>query len=230
MNRRRALLAGGAIGASIAARAFAQRSSSAPRVEGRDVVLDVVDAKADIKLIEETARRFEREKVRLIYCTPTTTTLAVKRATSQVPIFFCVGTDPIASGFVASFAKPGGRRTGVHYLTTDLTAKRLELAKDLLPKLRRVLTLYNPGHLPARESARLARDAGRRLGIEIVERHAASREDIRAAIAALNAGDADAYLQLSDAAVSAQYESANPPSSCSASSPALRQESCRSRT
>jgi putative tryptophan/tyrosine transport system substrate-binding protein len=174
--------------------------------EGKDAVLEVVDAKADIKLMEDTARRFERDNVRLIYCTPTTTATAVKRATSKVPIFFCVGTDPIASGLVESFAKPGGRLTGVHYLTTDLTAKRLELLKDLLPKVRRVLILYNPAHVPAQLSARLAREASESLGIEIVERHARTGDEIRTAINALKPGEADAYLQVSDAAVSAQYD------------------------
>jgi len=174
--------------------------------EGRDVLLDVVDAKADVKGIENAARRFERENVKLIYCSPTSAATVVKRATKEVPIFFCVGTDPIASGLVESFGKPGGRLTGVHYLTTDLTAKRLELLRDLLPKMRRVIVIYNPGHVPAQESSRRAREAAARFGIEMVERHARSREEVIKAIAALQPGDADAYLSVSDASVSANYE------------------------
>jgi putative ABC transport system substrate-binding protein len=174
--------------------------------DGKDVVLDIFDGKADAKAIEDAARRFERERVRLIYCTPTTGAILVRRATKEVPIFFCVGTDPIASGLVQSFAKPGGRLTGVHYLTTDLTAKRLELLKDLLPKMRRLLTLYNPGNPAAQASARNARDAARRLGIQFTERHVNSAAELRSALAALKAGEADALFMVSDALISSQSQ------------------------
>jgi len=174
--------------------------------EGKDVALEVFDAKGEAKAIEEAARRFERERVRFIYCTPTSAATVVKRATSEVPIFFCVGTDPIASGLVESFAKPGGRLTGVHYLTTDLTAKRLELLKDLVPKLRRVVILYRPGHPPAEASARLAREAGKKLRVQVIERHVRSAPEIRAALAALKPGEADAIFVVSDALVTSQSQ------------------------
>jgi len=174
--------------------------------EGKAYALEVFDAKGDAKAVEEAARRFERERVRLIYSVPTSATVIVKRATTDIPIFFCVGTDPIAIGLVESFAKPGGRLTGVNYLATDLTSKRLELLKDLLPKLRRVVTFYRPGHPPAEASARLAREAGRKLGIQVVERHVRSVPELRAALAALKAGDADALFPVSDALVFAQSQ------------------------
>ena len=229
MKRREFLLAAGALAAPFGARA---QSAGLPRigvlihstnyapiveglragfkelrvVEGKDVALEVFDAKGETKAIEETARRFERERVRLIYCTPTSAATAVKRATSEVPIFFCVGSDPIASGLVESFARPGGRLTGVHYLTSDLTAKRLELLKDLVPKLRRVVILYRPGHPPAETSARLAREAGKKLGVQVIERHVRSTPEIRAVLAALKAGEADALFTVSDALVTSQSQ------------------------
>ncbi len=229
MKRRAFLLAAGALAAPFGAEgqpariprigAITYSDSFAPVVEGlraglkelgvaegKDVALEVFDAKGETKAIEDAARRFERERVRLIYCTPTSAATVVKRATSEVPIFFCVGTDPIASGLVESFAKPGGRLTGVHYLTTDLTAKRLELLKDLVPKLRRVVTLYRPGHPPAEASARLAREAGKKLGVQVIERHVRSASEIRAALAALKAGEADALFTVSDALVTSQSQ------------------------
>ena len=175
-------------------------------VEGKDVALEIFDAKGETKAIDEAARRFERERVRLIYCTPTSAATVVKRATTQVPIFFCVGTDPIASGLVESFAKPGGRLTGVHYLTTDLTAKRLEVLKDLLPKMRRLVTFYNPGNSSAQASARMARDAAKRLGVQFLERHVSSAAELRGALAALKAGEADALFMVSDALITSQSQ------------------------
>jgi ABC-type uncharacterized transport system substrate-binding protein len=83
----------------------------------------------------------------------TSVTIAARRATADTPIVFFAASDPVALGLVESFANPGGRLTGVHGLVTDLTAKRLELLKEILPKLRRVVTFYNPGNPVAREAS-----------------------------------------------------------------------------
>jgi putative ABC transport system substrate-binding protein len=170
------------------------------------VVLEVRDARGETRVVEEIARTFERERVGLVYCVPTSAATAVKRATTDVPIVFCVGTDPIASALVETYARPGGRLTGVHFLTTDLTSKRLELLKDLMPKLRRVVTLYNPGNPSAVASARLARAAGQKLGIDLIERHVRSAPEVRAALAALKHDDADALFMVADALLTAQSQ------------------------
>jgi putative ABC transport system substrate-binding protein len=174
--------------------------------EGPDLVLEIRDAKADPKAIEDIARAFEREKVKLIYSVPMTTTAAVKRVTTEVPIVFCVGSDPQASGLVESYARPGGRLTGVHYLRTDLTAKRLELLHALVPGLRRVVIFYNPGNPVAQTSARMAREAGRKLGIQVIENEVSSISQLQAALDALRPEDADALLQTSDAMVTSQAQ------------------------
>jgi putative tryptophan/tyrosine transport system substrate-binding protein len=57
---------------------------------------------------------------------------------------FAGGTDPVAAGLVESIATPGGRLTGFHFLTVDLTAKRLEMLREIVPKLRRIVTFYDP--------------------------------------------------------------------------------------
>lgn len=175
-------------------------------VEGRDFILDVANAQADPKAVAEAARRFERERVQMIYSTPTSVSVRVKSATSAVPVFFCVGTDPIAAGLVDTFAKPGGRLTGLHFLTTDLTAKRLELLKQLLPKVHQVVTFYNPENPSAREALRLARAAGGKLKVQIVERSARTESELRAAVAALKPGEADALFMVSDALVTSQAQ------------------------
>jgi hypothetical protein len=73
--------------------------------EGKQILLDIRDTKSDLKLAEEAARIFEREKVNSIYTVTTLVTTAVKNVTSQIPIIFAVGSDPIASGLVQSFGK-----------------------------------------------------------------------------------------------------------------------------
>ena len=175
-------------------------------VEGRDFTLDVVNAQADLKGMADAARRFERDKVQLVFSAPTTAVIVAKKATTDVPVFFCVGTDPIALGLVDSFAKPGGRLTGLYFLSTDLTAKRLGLLKELMPKLRRVLIFYNPNGPAAKQAMGLARAAGEKLKIQLVERHARSASELKAEAAAIKAGDADALFMLSDALVTSQAQ------------------------
>src|SRR5262245_29607389 len=144
--------------------------------EGKQILLEIRDTKSEPKLVEEAARIFERERVNLIYAVTTLVAAAVKNVTSQIPIVFSVGTDPVGTGLVESFGKPGGRLTGVQYSTTDLTGKRLEILKEILPKLSRVVTFYNPGNLMAMEAATLAREAARHFRVQLVERHDTSAE------------------------------------------------------
>jgi len=108
--------------------------------EGRQVVLHVRDCRGDLKVVEQTAVDLEHEKVDLIYSVGTSVTRLVKRATKTVPIVFNAGSDPVAFGLVESFRKPGGRLTGIYSRFTDLTAKRLGLLKEMLPRLRRVVS------------------------------------------------------------------------------------------
>jgi putative ABC transport system substrate-binding protein len=174
--------------------------------EGKQISLEIRDTKNDPKLVEEAARTFERERVNLIYAVTTSVATAVKNGTSQIPIVFSVGSDPVASGLVQSFGKPGGRLTGVQYSTTDLTGKRLEILKEILPKLSRVVTFYNPNNRMAMEAAALAREAARQFGVQLVERHATSVEELRQRLEGLKAREADAYFYISDAMVTSEAQ------------------------
>jgi putative ABC transport system substrate-binding protein len=173
--------------------------------EGRQYVLETRDLKGDRKSAEEAARSLEREKVDLIYVIANSLAIAAKRATTEIPIVFAVGSDPVA-GLVESFAKPGGRLTGVHYVVGDLTAKRLEILKAILPGLRSVVMFYDPGNADAIAGAQSAREAARQLKIEILERHVASVQELRQSLIALRAQDADAYFHSNDGMVTSQAQ------------------------
>jgi putative ABC transport system substrate-binding protein len=169
--------------------------------EGKQFILDIRDTKGNAKAAEEAARNFEQEKVNLIYTTQTSVTIAAKRATADIPIVFCVGADPVVLGLVESFAKPGGRLVGVYEPGTDLTAKRLEILKEIIPKLRRVVTFYNPRNPVAIESSQLAREEAARLRVQFDERHIASVEELQAGMRGLRAGEVDAFFEVSEALV-----------------------------
>jgi ABC-type uncharacterized transport system substrate-binding protein len=174
--------------------------------EGKQFALDIRDSKGDLKAVEEAARNLEREKVRLIYAVASSVVTVTKKATTEVPIVFIVGSDPVAGGLVESFVKPGGRLTGIHFLVKDLTGKRLEILKEILPKLRSVLTIYNPANQVSKESAQLAREEAKRLGLKLLERHVSSVEDLRSTLKGLKAGEADAFFYTPDAMVGSQVQ------------------------
>jgi putative ABC transport system substrate-binding protein len=174
--------------------------------EEKQYTLAIRDTKGDAKTAEEAAKNFERDKVNLIYALTISAVAPAKKTTTSVPIVFCVGTDPVATGLVESFARPGGRLTGVHYQVADLTAKRLEILKEILPKLSRVLTFYNPGDRIGPEAAQSARDEAKRLGLKFIERHVTSGEELRKALQGLKAGEADAYFYIPDAIVVGQAQ------------------------
>ena len=167
--------------------------------EGKQFVLAIRDTKGDFaKAAEETARNLEKEKVNLIYTTQTTIAIEARRTTANTPIVFCAGTDPVVVGLVDSFANPGGRLTGVYSSTADLTGKRLEILKEIIPKLRRVVTFYNPRRALSIQSVKQAQEEAQRLGVEIVERHIASVEELQAAVRALRVGEVDAIFEVPD--------------------------------
>ncbi len=175
--------------------------------EGKQYLLENRDLKGDRKAAEAAARSLEREKVDLIWTEATSVTIEVKHATTEVPIVFAVGSDPVDAGLVESFARPGGRLTGVYFQqSADLTAKRLEILKAILPGLHRVVTFYDPSNAVATAAAKSAEEAARQLGIEIVERHVASVEELRLGMKALKAQEADAYFFINDAMVTSQAQ------------------------
>src|SRR5436190_15181090 len=174
--------------------------------EEKQYVLKIRDTKGDLKAAEAAARNLEQEKVNLIFTTRTSVTLAAKRATTDIPIVFSAGSDPVVLGLVESFAKPGGRLTGVYEPATDLTAKRLEILKEIVPKLRRIVAFYDPRNPVAIESSKLARAAAQQMGIQFVERPVASVEELQAGVRAIRMGEVDAFFQLSDPMVQGQAQ------------------------
>jgi putative ABC transport system substrate-binding protein len=174
--------------------------------EGKHITFEIRDTQGDLRAVDQAAKDLERANVALIYTMASSVTLATKWATTRVPIVFSVGVDPVAAGLVESLAKPGGRFTGISNRIGDLTGKRLEILKRLMPGLRSVVTFYNPGNSVARAAARLGREAGRQLGVQFVERPVGSVEELRQAREALKPREVDAYLYTSDAMVTSEAD------------------------
>jgi putative ABC transport system substrate-binding protein len=119
---------------------------------------------------------------------------AVQEATSTHPIIFLGLGDPIGRGLIASYNRPGGNVTGVVDLDLEVSGKRLQLFRDLVPGLRWVLLPYDKHNNYDAAQAELYRAAAQRLRVELVERPLESEEEARAALAEVRKGDIDGML------------------------------------
>jgi putative ABC transport system substrate-binding protein len=120
---------------------FRQGLWDAGYAEGRDVV---IEWRFDYNRIPELVDDLVQRKVEVIVVTTTLAAQAVKRATSTIPIVMVFVADPVGSGLVASLAHPGGNVTGLSLMMADLSAKRLQLLKEAIPRVARVAVLWNP--------------------------------------------------------------------------------------
>jgi len=174
--------------------------------DGKQIILDVQDLKGDAKGVDSVVQKFEQDKVKLIFTNTAPVTTAAMKASKNLPIVFAVGTDPVAQGFIQSFGRPGGRLTGVQYLARDLTGKRLELLKEFLPKLRQIVTFYDPGNQTSLEGAKLGREESQRHNIKFVEQHVKSSAELSGALANIKPRQFDAYIYIADAMVASQAQ------------------------
>jgi putative ABC transport system substrate-binding protein len=113
-------------------------------VDGRNPAIERRYAEGRMERLPELAGDLLRQKVEVIVTTVTADTTAAKIATSEIPIVMAAVGDPVATGLVRSLAHPGANVTGLSQMTPDLTGKRLELLKELVPGVSAIALLYNP--------------------------------------------------------------------------------------
>jgi putative tryptophan/tyrosine transport system substrate-binding protein len=143
------------------------------------------------------ARDLVRHRVDVIVTTESgTAAKAAQMATSQIPIVFIGSGDPVGLGLVQSFARPGGNITGVADLDVELVPKRMEIFRELVPTLRRVLVAYDATNPDAVRHVAVHREAARQLGLTLVEKPIRSEEEARETITGLRKGDADGVFSL----------------------------------
>jgi ABC-type uncharacterized transport system substrate-binding protein len=150
-------------------RGLRQGLKEAGYVEGENLAIDYSWADNQMERLPELAAELVRRRVALIITTGgPSSAFAAKAATTTIPIVFNIGDDPVRVGLVASFARPGGNLTGVSFLGIELTAKRLELLRELVPGAARVAVLVNPADAAVvRATLRDTEAAGRAMGLQI---------------------------------------------------------------
>jgi putative ABC transport system substrate-binding protein len=166
-------------------------------IERRTINLDIRWAEGRPEHLAEIATEFVRLKVDVIFAMGTDAALAAKRATTSIPIVFPVTGDPISTGLVASFARPGGNATGLSNQARDLGAKRLEILREVSPAVRKVGLLANAAYAAGAAEMSDVQEAGRALGLEIVPSAIHSTQDIAVVFSALR-GRVDALYVIGD--------------------------------
>lgn len=174
--------------------------------DGKQVVLHVRDVRSDLQAVAAAARSLEEERVDVIYSVGSSVTIRAKAGTKNVPVVFYAGTDPISTGLIASFAKPGGRFTGVYSRFNDLVPKRFELLKQLVPKMRRAVVFYVPANPIAMRSAKEIRAVAPRFNVQIVEHEVSTVDELRTGLRALRPAEVDAFFQVTDGFIISQAE------------------------
>jgi putative ABC transport system substrate-binding protein len=154
-------------------------------VEGENVTILYRFAENQMDRLPALATELVRRKVAVI-ATPggAASAFAAKTATTTIPIVFLVGEDPARLGLVASLARPGGNLTGINLFSTELTGKRLEFLRELVPAATRVAVLVNPANATNAETTlRDVEPAARAMGLQIQVLNASTSREINAAFA-----------------------------------------------
>src|SRR5262245_27355814 len=178
---------------------FVQRLRELGWTEGRNVAITYRWAEGHEERFAEIAAEFVRLKVEVIV-TSSVGVSAAKQATSVIPIVFAAAVDPVASGMVASLARPGGNVTGLSLQQTDVGPKRLGLLHEALPSLRGVAILGNAGYSAAVQEMAEVQQAAQMLGFAMATLEIRRADDIGPAFEALK-GRADALYVCGDALV-----------------------------
>jgi putative ABC transport system substrate-binding protein len=177
--------------------AFVQRLRELGWIEGRTVSIEYRWGEGRTDHLAEIAAEFVRRKVDVIITAGTAAVSATKQATPVIPIVFATAGDPVGTGLVASLARPGGNVTGLSNQSADLPGKRLDLLRELIPKLRRLAILANIGSPIGVLEMGEVQTAAHTLGLEVVKVGIRKAEDVGPAIEALT-GRAEAMYVVTD--------------------------------
>jgi putative ABC transport system substrate-binding protein len=161
--------------------AFRQGLADAGFVDGRNVTIEVHTADGQYDRLPALAADLVQRHVAVIASYTPIAARAVKNATTAIPIVFLVGNDPVKDGLVASLARPGGNITGVTFFADLLTAKQLELLREIVPNTVVTGFLVNPGNPIAEQELKEAEAAAQTLGLRLAVAKAATADAIDAA-------------------------------------------------
>ena len=178
---------------------FREGLAQAGFTEGRNVRIEERWANGDYQALPTLAAQLVAKGVVVIAATgDVASARAAQAASPTVPVVFTIGADPVRFGLVASLNRPGGHVTGVSLLTSLIGAKRVELLRQVAPKISRVALLMNPSNPSATAEQADAQESARKLGLETVILNASNAREIDTAFDKLLRAKADAFFIATD--------------------------------
>jgi ABC-type uncharacterized transport system substrate-binding protein len=178
--------------------AFRQGLRELGYVEGQNLALELRSAEGQPERLPALAAELVHLKVDLIMAVPTIAVQAAKQASNTIPIVMGPIDDPVASGFVASLARPSGNITGLSLMSPEVSAKRLELLQEAVLGLSRVAVLWNSAHLSKVLEWRETQAAAEKLGVTLRSVEVQRRDDFDAAFAAMTEWSPNALIVVGD--------------------------------
>lgn len=168
-------------------------------VEGQDYSVEARFAEGEFGRLPSLAEELLRLDPDLLFASTTPASLAAKAATSTLPIVVVGVADPIGVGLIASLRQPGGNITGITNIVAELTGKRLEFLKRIVPAASKIAVLINPSDPNAPSQVRNAETAAKNLDIQLAPiLEIRSGDDLQAAFDAATSARADAALRMVD--------------------------------
>jgi len=160
--------------------------------ENQDYVLGVRFTQGSAAELPEAARDLVKHGVDVIIVAGgAAAATAAQSATAKIPIVFIGGPDPVDTGLVKSFARPGGNITGIADLEVELISKRMEILREIVPGLKRLLVVYDATNPDAVSKLEAHRGAAKPLGLTLVEKPVRTEDEARTAISAARKGEVD---------------------------------------
>src|SRR5436309_74348 len=178
--------------------AFIQGLRELGYIEGKNILVEYRFAEGKADRLPELARELVLLKVDAIFTAGTPAIFALKGATKTIPIVFFSASDPIGTGVVASLAHPGGNITGISALASDLWPKRLELLKEIFPKLSRVAMIWNKGNAGMNLEAKATQEVAGPLGVTLQDRGVKDPNELDTVFALMIKDRPDGFLALMD--------------------------------
>jgi putative ABC transport system substrate-binding protein len=186
--------------------AFRQGLRELGYVEGKNIVIEWRYGQAESDRVSELAAELVRLKVDVIVSGGNSVTQAAKKATNTIPIVMTQASDPVASGFVGSLARPGGIITGLSRLAPELSGKRLELIKEVVPRLSRVAVFGTSSSSGNAQELRQVELAAEALGVKLQYLDVLSPNDIETAFRGAIKGRAEAIIDMVAGAVGSERQ------------------------
>jgi putative tryptophan/tyrosine transport system substrate-binding protein len=177
--------------------------------EGRNIVIERRYGDPNGEQLRELATGLIKLRVNVIVAWSTPVALAAQQATSTIPIVAAVMADPVNDGLVASLARPGGNITGTTFLGPELVAKRLQLFREVTPKVSRLAALWHPHAYGERTMASMSQEveaSARKLGMELQFVPAGNPDELAGAFSRITEQRAEAFIVLPSPMLFNQYE------------------------